>query len=203
MKNTINHIIRVLNIKDADAFVADRLTKEMIGVDIPSYLSYIEKHHNHIDLSFMTGYQKFLELTKRYKVGLNERNARLEIEKGRGRAVELANKVKELKTAFRESEYKRKYLGYSHKELNFHNFRDNFTKECYFTDEDTALLKTIGNLGKCLQLQESSSGSDALEEKLSEILKAIAIRGASQTALEDKSANRDVVKLAKSTVREF
>jgi len=203
MKNTINHIIRVLNIKDADALVADRLTKEMIGVDIPSYLSYIEKHHNHIDLSFMTGYQKFLELTKRYKVGLNERNARLEIEKGRGRAVELANKVKELKTAFRESEYKRKYLGYSHKELNFHNFKRKGSNEYYFKDGDLAILNSIGNLRECLQLQESSSVGDALEDKLFEIFKAIAIRGASQTALEDKSANRDVVKLAKSTVREF
>ena len=197
MKNAVKHVIRVLNIKDADALVADRLTKEMAGVDIPLYLSYIEKHHNHIDLSFMTGYQKFLELTKKYKAGVAERNARPQIEAGYTIAKELAQKVRETKDTYEKSEYQREYLGYTHKELNFHNFKG------YFTEEDTALLKTIGNLGQCLQLQESSSGGDALEEKLSEILKAIAIRGASQTALEDKSANRDVMKLANTTARKF
>ena len=197
MKNAVKHVIRVLNIKDADALVADRLTKEMTEVDIPSYLGYIEKHHNHADLSFMTGYQKFLELTKKYKAGVAERNARPQIEAGYTRAKELAQKVRETKETYEKSEYQRAYLGYTHKELNFHNFKG------YLTDEDTALLKIIGNLGKCLHLQESSSGGDALEDKLSEILKAIVIRGVSQIALEDKSANRDVMKLANTTVRKF
>ena len=201
--NTVNHIIRVLNIKDIDDMAIDRIVEELMSVDITSYLSYIEKYHNHTDLSFMTGYQKFLELTKRYKVGLNERNARLEIEKGRGRASELANKVKGLKTAFNESEYKRQYLGYGHKELDFHNFKDRETGGSYFSKEDIALLQRVGNLRECLRLQEASNISDALEDKLSEILKAIAIRGASQTALEDKSANRDVMKLANTTARKF
>jgi hypothetical protein len=196
MTDIIAHIIRVLNIKDADDTVFSRLKIGLEQIqDIPSYLAYLEKYYNHADLSYMTGYQKYLELTKRYTKGLAERMAQPQIEAGNKRAKELAGKVKEVTNAFEESEYKRKYLGYRHKQLDFHSFKG------FFTKEDTAILKTIGNLDKCIRLQESVSGSDALELNIAEILKAIAIKGSGWNAIEDKS--RDVMKLAKTAGRKF
>jgi len=197
MNNLFKEILNILNIKNPSDIELARIESTLENVDVDKFLTYLLKNFNHYDLKFLNGSQKFIEISKWYFDGvlLSENKEKLSLIDTR--AKELAQKVRKTKDPYEKSEYQRAYLGYEHKELNFHNF------EGYFRDEDAAILKTVGNLGKCLQLQESISGRDALEDKLSEILKAIVIRGASQTALEDKSANRDVMKLANTTARKF
>lgn len=161
------------------------------------YIGYLEKYNNHLDLQYMTGYQKFLELTTRYKKYEAEYRAKAEIALVPTRAKEIAEKVRSVKTQYNESEYQRHTLGYKHKELHFKSFVG-----C-FKEEEIAILKKIGNLGKCLRLQGSVSGEDALEVNLAEILKSIAIVGASTKNVLENKMSENVAKLAKSTIRKF
>ena len=185
MIKEITYVMMVLNIKEGEDLLFERIELELKRVDnIQKYLSFLEKHNNHIDLQYMSGYQKFLELTRRYKIGVSEMMAKTKIESGRTRAKELSSKVRMVRSAFEKSEYQRNALGYTHKMLDFHNFVD------FFSHEDMAILKSIGTLKKCIDLQMSVSGADILEINISEMLKAIAIRGVNASnAISHKSKN--------------
>jgi len=197
MISAIAHVLKVLNIKGEDDLLFERIELELKGIaDAPKYLSFLEKHYNHIDLQYMSGYQKFLELTRRYKIGVSERMAKSHIESGRTRAKELSSKVRTARDAFEKSEHQRNVLGYTHKMLDFHNFVS------FFSSEDMAILKTIGTLERCLDLQRSVSGVDVLEINIGEVLKAIAIRGVNTSnAISHKGKN--VLNITKTVSRRF
>lgn len=164
----------IFNLKNISEVMIEKINNEISQIqNLPNLLAYFEANLNHANLEFMSGYQKYVTLLKQFNKKVMEFLAKDQISIAPTRAKELSSKVKAITSAFEESEYKRINLNYPHKQLDFHSFVN------YFTKEDTAILKTIGNLWKCIKLQGSVSGQDALEFRIKKILDAIAIRGVS------------------------
>jgi len=171
IQEAIKAIIRTLNIKNVDAFVAKKLEDEISNIPNPEvYIRYFEKNHNHIDLTGKTGYQKFLYLNDKYKEGLIKVLAKKQLGEANSRAKELAKKVRETKSTFEEAEYQRIELKKNIKQLHFGSFGN------FFSKEDISILSIVGPLKKCLEIQKLNSGSDLLLEKLDDILSSIAIK---------------------------
>lgn len=123
------------------------------------YIKYLKSSFNLSDLQYLTAYQKFLELTKRYKRIEQEELNRNKI-KNMGTAAErLASKVHEIDTMV---------LNAQNDNHQWEKFKLS-TGEQYFTDKEIKALSTIGSPLNCVRLQMSISGRDMLCERLEEL----------------------------------
>lgn len=123
------------------------------------YIKYLKSSFNLSDLQYLTAYQKFLELTKRYKRIEQEELNRNKI-KNMGTAAErLASKVREIDTMV---------LNAQNDNHQWEKFKLT-TGEQYFTDKEVKALSTIGSPLHCVRLQRSVSGRDMLAERLEEL----------------------------------
>ena len=191
MKEIQEHIVRTLNIKDADTLVFERIEKTLTQVpNIPQFIGYIEKNMFHIDLQYINGYQKFIKLTKRYTDGLVKIQSKEALSHVPSRAKELADKVKNVSSTYDDNQYARIFLNRNTKELNYRSFKG------YFAKQDIKTLSIIGSLKRCIYLQRSTSGVDALEENLKSILESMAIKAVSKNHIANKQ--RDVLKIVSS-----
>jgi len=159
MKDLIEYIIEIfgLNIKS---------TIEMLDIendigeirDHAKYEKYLKSSFNLSDVQYLTAYQKFLELTKRYKRQEQEELNRTKIEKMGSHAERLASKVHEIDTMVLNAQ-------------NDNHKWDGFkvSGECFFSEKEIKALETIGTPLRCVNLQRSVSGRDLLAERLEEL----------------------------------
>ena len=160
MKDLIEYIIEIfgLNIKSTIAMMD---MESDIGEirDHANYAKYLKSSFNLSDIQYLTAYQKFLELTKRYKRQEQEEINRLKIEKMGSAAERLAGKVKEIDTMVMNNQsIKHTWDGFK---LS--------TGELYFTDKEIKALSTIGTPLHCVMLQRQTSGRDLLAERLEKL----------------------------------
>ncbi len=188
MNELILYITELLNIKTDSKIVVLEIEKELKTIeDMALYQRYINKHFDNEELRYKTGFQKFLELTKKYKAGVIELKAKPQLTEAKSKAKLLAEKVNSTSVQFDKSEWQRNHLGYTHKELNFKSFK--LDKKPYFTKEEIGILNTIGTLKKCLALQRMSSSEDLLEKNIEQILRSRALKSVSPM-LHDKTDAR-------------
>lgn len=195
--DAVKAVIQTLNIKEVSQLTISRIDAELRTIpSLENYIAYMEKNVDHANVDRKTGYQKFLKLNDMYKSKLAKLLAREELEKASGKAKALAEKVNNVSSKFDETEYRINHLGHTIKSLHFRSFKG------YFTEDEIKTLSLIGSLGRCIKLQKSESGSDALADKIESIYKHIAIRTASGTpAVENKTAGQArVLTMAKQAV---
>jgi hypothetical protein len=122
------------------------------------YIRYLKASFNLSDVQYLTAYQKFLELTKRYKRQEIEEINRSKIKKMGTAAERLASKVKEIDTMVMNNQ-------------TVNHTWDGFkvSGECFFSEKEIKALKTIGSPLRCVNLQRSVSGRDMLAERLEEL----------------------------------
>lgn len=156
MKDLIEYIIEIfgLNIKSTIAMMD---MENDIGEirDHANYAKYLKSSFNLSDVQYLTAYQKFLELTKRYKRQEQEELNRTKIEKMGTHAERLASKVHEIDTMVLNAQ-------------NDNHKWDGFkvAGECFFSVKEIKALETIGSPIHCVRLQRSVSGRDVLAERL-------------------------------------
>lgn len=160
MKDLIEYIIEIfgLNIKSTIAMID---MENDIGEiqNHANYVKYLKSSFNLSDIQYLTAYQKFLELTKRYKRIEQEEINRNKIEKMGTAAERLASKVHEIDTMVLNAQNDNHQWG---------KFKLS-TGEQYFTDKEIKALSTIGSPLHCVRLQRSVSGRDMLCERLEEL----------------------------------
>ena len=167
--------VDIFNLKNISESMVMKINNEVSQVqNLPNLLAYFESNFNHLSIQKVSNYMKYVVLLKNFNKKVNELMAKEQLSFVPTRAKEFSDKVRNVTSAFYESEYKRIYLNYPHKQLHFRSFKD------YFTREDIAILSTIGSLEWCIKIQQSKSGSDVLEDRIQKILKVIAIKVSSQ-----------------------
>ena len=184
MNSIIGYIANILNIKtDSELVVLDMMSELKTITDIPDYQKFIKKNFNHYDLQYMTGFQKFIRLTEMYKLKRFEMQNKDRLKNSANFAFKLSEKVKTVSSKVK-----------GNPELNFNNFRIN--GEPYFTEFEISQLSKIGSLYKCVQLQRSVSGRDALLERLQEQAREVIFQKALQKP--EKNVAELVTKVANS-----
>ena len=194
----VEAVIQTLNIKDITNMGIARVDTEIRTVpSLENYIAYMEKNVDHANVDRKTGYQKFLTLNKMYKKKLAELMAKKELGMATSKAKALAGKVAEVTPKFNETEYRINDLVHGIKSLHFRSFKG------FFTDDEIKTLSLIGDLRKCIAVQASVSGGDALADKIEKIYKHIAIKTASGTpAVENKTPNQArVTSMVKQSMR--
>jgi hypothetical protein len=192
MKDLIEYIIELfgLNIKSTLAMIDMENDIGEIS-NHAEYVRYLKAYFNLSDVQYLTAYQKFLELTKRYKRQEIEDINRTKIEKMGTAAERLASKVKEIDTMVMNNQaVKHTWDGFK---LS--------TGELYFTDKEQKALSIIGSPLRCVNLQRSVSGRDILSEKLEKLF----VERVTYPQLEaPKQSNNLIANLATAlTVRRF
>ncbi len=95
MQNLIEYLMEVLNIKSDNEFVIKDIATELQKVnDIADYRKYVRDNIKNIDLEYLTGFQKFIELTNKYLKQQDDIILGAKFEQGEKYAKELASKVK-------------------------------------------------------------------------------------------------------------
>jgi len=160
------------------------------------YVRYLKNGFNLDDIKFLTAYQKFLTLTKRYKAIEAETINKHRIEMMGSLAEKLSEKVKQFDVSILNHPYKDK--------LKWENIKSVDDVEVnFFSHKEILALSTIGQPLHCIEIQRAISGRDCLTERLEEIFiskvtQGIAIENKSHT--DDIRANTDVMQLAKNLV---
>jgi hypothetical protein len=159
LKDLIEYIIELfgLNIKSTLAMIDMENDIGEIS-NHAEYVRYLKASFNLSDVQYLTAYQKFLELTKRYKRQEIEEINRSKIEKMGTAAERLASKVKEIDTMVMNNQ-------------TVNHTWDGFkvSGECFFSVKEIKALETIGSPLRCVNLQRSVSGRDMLAERLEEL----------------------------------
>ncbi len=196
--DAVKAVIQTLNIKEVSQLTISRIDAELRTIpSLENYIAYMEKNVDHANVDRKTGYQKFLKLNEMYKSKLAELIAKEELGTAVGKALTLSGKVRQVAPKFKETEYRINNLNHGIKSLHFRSFKG------FFSEDEIRTLSLIGDLRKCIKIQDSVSGSDALCEKIEAIYKHIAIRTASGTpAVENKTTGQArVLSMAKQAVK--
>jgi len=149
----VDYITQLLNIKTESELVILDIGNELSQLEDPAdFIVYLRKNYNHYHTTYLTGFQKFLFLLELYK------NKTIS-DKGKG--------VDEIKLMSQKVNNVCHQLG-EHTEANFEDIylNDANGKLRYFTAREVEILNLIGNLGYCIRLQRSISGTDALETEI-------------------------------------
>lgn len=184
MNELIKYTAEILNIKTNSKLVVFDMQSELQGItDIADYQKFIRSNINYLGMEYMTGFQKFIKLTEMYKRQYTEKTNQGRIGKGIDTAQKLANKIKEVSSHVEDNN-----------DLTFINFSTD--GKCYFTDFEIKQLKKIGSLNKCVRLQKSISGEDALLERLKGQMREIVLTKA--LVRPQEKTDRNVAKLMSS-----
>lgn len=161
-KETVKYIAALLNVKAESEFVMMDMLSEIEEVKNPAaYREYLRDNFNHIDVTMMPGFQKFITLTKRYKEIEFQAFNHDRIEKSQSTAREIAEKVKNIAPMVLVSDNIEKKLEFKHFQTN---------GKPYFTDFEIKTLNKIGSVRHCVKLQRSNSGDDLLLRKLEKMM---------------------------------
>jgi len=166
MREVVEYLTNILNIKtDSELVIIDMLDEIRSIKNMAEYRQYIRANINHLGMDYMTGFQKFILLTKKYKEKVAREDNAGRIERGNKYALELADKVRSVSGHVLDKPF-----------LDFDNFVSN--GKSIFTDFDKTELSKIGSLSSCANLQRSQSGKDMLFERLCGQMEKIVINKA-------------------------
>ena len=158
MRELIEYLMAILNIKTDSSFVVRDMQSELQGVqDILAYQKYIRSNINYLGMEYMTGFQKFIKLTEMYKRKENEALNQKRLGKSRNTARLLSDKVKTVASIIEDNN------------IEFKNIKD------HFTSWELGELEKIGDAAKCVRLQKSVSGGDELYDRLKDQLETIVL----------------------------
>jgi len=198
MKDLIDYIAQIFGLEMKSTIAIMDMEQDIGEIqNHAEYVRYLKNGFNLDDIKFLTAYQKFLTLTKRYKAIEVEIMNRSRIEQMGSLAERLAQKVKNFDVSIMNHPYKDKLKWEHIKSTDDVNVN-------YFVEKEVKALSTIGSPLHCVQLQRAISGKDALCERLESIFikkvtQGIAIEN--KTVTDDVIANQDVIQLANNIVK--
>lgn len=148
MREIIEYVVDILNIKTQSRFTLMDIEEELQNIeDFGLYRQYIRSNINHFDTRYMTGFQKFITLTTRYKKA-QELNS-LPLDTLEAFSTKLYKKFADAIYVIRDHEA---YLS-SHglEKVKFHG------GEQVFTPKEIEVLNAIGSLHYLVNLYELHS----------------------------------------------
>jgi NifB/MoaA-like Fe-S oxidoreductase len=177
MKDLVEYIFSILNIKTENALVLQDITTELSKVnDIIAYKNFIRDNIKSVEVDYLTGFQKFIQLTSKYLQQQEDIILDAKYKQGEKYAKELSAKVKECRNFVSD---------------NLVDFSDVGTKgNKYFKDHEIRMLNKIGSREMVI---EYSKINRLAGEIYKEYVKAV----------QDKqlpNKNRDVMRLVRKTL---
>lgn len=159
MKDLIDYISQIFGLEMKSTIAILDMESDIGEIqNHADYVRYLKNGFNLDDIKFLTAYQKFLTLTKRYKVIEVETINRSALSKKTTSAERLASKVREIDTIV---------LNNQNSNHKWEQFKiDNEQKENWFSEKEIATLSSIGSPLTCVRLQRQVSGRDMLSERL-------------------------------------
>jgi hypothetical protein len=159
MKDLIEYISQIFGLEMKSTIAIMEMENDIGEIqDHASYVRYLKNGFNLDDIKFLTAYQKFLTLTKRYKQHEAEKLNAHRIEAMGSLAERLADKVRSIDTIVLNG------IGIN---FEWEGFKTN--GEQYFTVKECAALNSIGSPLTCVRLQRQVSGRDLLCEHLNDV----------------------------------
>jgi len=178
MKDLIDYIAQIFGLEMKSTIAIMDMENDIVEIqNHAEYVRYLKNGFNLNDIKFLTAYQKFLTLTKRYKAIEAETMNRSRIEQMGSLAERLAQKVKQFDVMV---------LSHPHKQsLKWEHIKSIDDAEVnFFSPKEILALSTIGTPLHCIELQRAVSGIDMLCNRL----EAIFIQKVTQTMdIENKS----------------
>lgn len=189
MNELVKYIGGLLNIKLDSQFIVADITQDISTIrDIAAYRLYLRENLSNIDFKFMSGFQKFVEITKRYKKIETEAIFKDRFEGANKTAREIAAKVA----------YVAKHLDPA-RPVSYEDIKAD--GEQYFSSFEIKKLKEIkaDNPHKAVAMQKSVSGDDMLLAKLNEAFAKL-IKEQDAKAIANKGTDAKVLNLVKRAV---
>lgn len=163
MKDLIEYISQIFGLEMKSTIAVLEMEHDIGEIqNHAEYVRYLKNGFNLDDIKFLTAYQKFLTLTKRYKAKEQEELNRSKIENMGTLAEKLAHNVRQWDMAIINHPHKDKLQWEHLKSLNDVNVN-------HFTMKEVKALTSIGTPLHCIMLQRRTSGRDLLCEKLEEL----------------------------------
>ena len=147
MKNLVNYVGSLLNIKIDNPLIIEDMKQELLKVkNLVTYREYIRDNLNHVDMEFKTGFQKFIVLTNKYLK--QQQDLALPHDTARSFSKQLSHKVKQTRNIVEE------------KNIVFSMLR--IDGEKFFTEKELKALQGIGSIVYIIE----SSRNGTLENEL-------------------------------------
>jgi len=198
MKDLIDYIAQIFGLEMKSTIAIMDMENDIGEIqNHAEYVRYLKNGFNLDDIKFLTAYQKFLTLTKRYKAIEVETMNRSRIEQMGSLAERLAEKVRQFDTMVINHPHKQSLKWEHIKSIDNHILN-------FFSDKEILALSVIGQPLHCIEMQRSISGRDYLCERLEAIFidrVVNPITFTNKTATDDMRANPDVMQLAKNLVK--
>jgi len=132
MLKLTEYLMEILNIKSENELVIQDMATELSKVnDIVDYKNYMRENIKSVDVDYLTGFQKFIQLTNKYLQQQEDIILGSKYDQGEKYAKALAAKVKECRD-FVEDNF-----------IDFSNLK--VEGEKYFKDHELRMLKKIGS----------------------------------------------------------
>ncbi len=171
MREIIEYLSAILNIKTGSELVIVDMSEEIEKVnDISTYRRYIKENLKHIDLDYLTGFQKFILLTDKYLKQQEDAILESKFEQGEIYAKALTSKVKKCRNFIED------------KNISFAMIRGENQTE-YFKDHELRMLKKIGSE---LTIIEYSRTNRLSREVYKEYVKAVRVKHHPELLTTDK-----------------
>lgn len=182
MKDLIDYIAQIFGLEMKSTIAIIDMENDIGEIqNHAEYVRYLKNNFNLDDIKFLTAYQKFLTLTKRYKDIETETINRSRIEAMGSLAEKLAQKVKQFDVSILNHPYR--------DSLKWENIKSTEDASInYFSDKEIKALTTIGQPLHCIELQRATSGKDMLCDRLEAIFIDKVVN---HTALEYKQPESD------------
>ncbi|MDD3775471.1 MAG: hypothetical protein PHV08_05885 [Sulfurovaceae bacterium] len=176
-KQLVGYIAAILNINIDNDFVIIEIVHELSTVDdITDFISFIKTNFNNYNLSYQSGFQKFINLSKKYK----------EIKY----PIDSPSNLKFLDEVCAKVELVRNSIG-EYSNYDYDDVKIKADNSPLFSNKEKELLSEIGNLSKAIRLQKMISGADGLYEALKEIIAKKTLQKNKLILLSSKSQKYD------------
>ena len=153
MKDLIEYLVSILNIKTNSSFVILDMTEEIKEIeDLVEYRNFMRQSFDYLGMEYYTGFQKFIKLTAIYKRQYTKNKNAQRISKSVKVASILAQKIKDVQSYIENG--KEDYSDF------------NSDEKCYFSKFEISQIERLGGLRNCVRLQKSVSGDDELLNQL-------------------------------------
>jgi len=179
--NDVEIIASICGIKESDRHsgVAQQIGDSLVMFSKfkGKYIEFVRAEVMSGEYLYLTGFQKWMKITDKFKKIIVEIMLSKHSETIVSRATELSLKIKLAKDGIVVfmSRGGCKNAG----SLKYEHFTSDGVRA--FTNEDIAILGTIGTIQRCIWLMESESGTDALRDKLIDVLNGLQIKALSST----------------------
>lgn len=198
MRDLIEYVAEILNIKTNSDLVILDIKEELESiVDLADYRRFLKTNLNHIDVTYLTGFQKFVKLTEMYRKLYARATNQDRLTGARKSSILLAKKVRGVATTI-----------YANGTREPSEIMDEINPaeitiggEPLFTKYELSQIAKVGGLRKSIELQRSESGGDRLLDKLIELSEAIVVNKA--LGYDNNRTHHSVAGLIGQTVKQI